>query len=98
MRALPPHTEVSDAATERLARLDADLAADTAVFRIVAVRGDERIELARLRLAQRLPSDGKALHISMFRNGRGFHPTGARNGIRAIVYPVSQLARGLRSG
>ena len=56
------------------------------------------IALATLTLVQRLPSsDGKALHISMFRTGRHYVPTGARNGIRAIVYPVSQLARGLRS-
>ena len=34
----------------------------------------------------------------MFRTGRGLTPTGFRNGVRAIVYPVSQFARGLRGG
>ncbi len=97
LRARPPRTTVG-AGENRLARLEADIAAKTAVFTIEGKRGGDWIALATLRLVQRLPSDGKALKISMFRNGRKYHPTGARNGIRAVVYPVSQLARALRGG
>jgi hypothetical protein len=97
LRARPPRTEPRDG-ENRLARLDADIAAATAAFTIEGRKGDDWIALATLTLVQRLPSNGNALHISMFRTGRDYIPTGARNGIRAIVYPVSQLARGLRSG
>lgn len=97
LRAKPPRTEPRDG-ENRLARLDADIAAGTAAFTIEGRKGDAWVALATLRLVQRLPSDGKALRISMYRTGRQYIPTGARNGIRAIVYPVSQLARGLRSG
>lgn len=96
LRAKPPRTEKRDG-ENRLARLDADIAAGTAAFTIEGRRGDDWIALATLTLVQRLPSDGKALRISMFNTGRKYIPTGARNGIRAIVYPVSQFARGLRS-
>jgi hypothetical protein len=96
LRANPPRTEPRDG-ENRLARLDADIAAGTAVFTIEGRRGGDWIALAKLTLVQRLPSDGKALRISMFRTGRQYIPTGARNGIRAVVYPVSQFARGLRS-
>lgn len=97
LRAKPPR-ETTREGENRLARLDADIADKTAVFTIEGRRGGDWIALATLTLVQRLPSDGKALHISMFRTGRQYIPTGARNGIRAIVYPVSQAARGLRSG
>lgn len=97
LRAKPPRTEPREGA-DRLSRLDADIKEGTAAFVIEARHGGDWIALATLTLVQRLPSDGKALHISMFRTGRKYSPTGARNGIRAIVYPVSQLARGLRSG
>jgi hypothetical protein len=97
LRARPPRTEAREG-ENRLASLDADLAGETAVFTIEGRRGGDWIALATLTLVQRLPSDGTALHISMFRTGRQYVPTGARNGVRAIVYPVSQLARGLRSG
>jgi len=96
LRALPPRDSVGPGA-DRVARLLADIAAGTAVFTLEA-RGADTVPLARVVLVERLPSDGKALHTSMWNNGRGFHPTGARNGIRAVVYGVSQPARGLRGG
>jgi hypothetical protein len=34
----------------------------------------------------------------MFRQGRAIRPVGFRNGVRATVYPISQLARRLRGG
>ena len=56
------------------------------------------IEVAELRLIERLPIDGRALRVSMFRQGRAIRPVGFRNGVRATVYPISQLARRLRGG
>ncbi len=97
LRAMPPRDSVGTGA-DRVARLLADIAAGTAVFTLEARRGDERIALATLTLDEHLPAVGKALRMSMWRNGRKFHPTGTRNGIRAVVYPFSQLARGLRGG
>ncbi len=97
LRARPPRTEPRDG-DNRLARLDADLADGTATFTIEGRRGDAWAALATLTLVQRLPANGNALRISMLNTGRRYVPTGARNGIRAIVYPVSQLARRLRSG
>jgi hypothetical protein len=95
LRAMPPRSTVADGA-DRVARLLADVAAGTAVFALEARGGDTPAPLARIRLVERLPLDGRDLHASMWRNGRGFHPTGFRNGIRAVVYPMSQTARGLR--
>ncbi|KAB2883731.1 MAG: hypothetical protein F9K40_22865 [Kofleriaceae bacterium] len=97
LRARPPRTEPRDG-ENRLARLDADIAAGTAAFTIEGRRGNDWTALATLTLVQRLPVNGNALRISMFNTGRKYVPTGARNGIRAIVYPVSQVARRLRSG
>jgi hypothetical protein len=77
--------------SDRLARLDADLAADRARFKI-SVDGDE---VAELRLVERLP-DAPEIRISMFRTGRGIRPVGLRNGIRATVYPIGQLGRRIR--
>ncbi len=60
--------------------------------------GAVRSRLVELRLVERLAEDEPNFQISMFRTGRGIVPTGFRNGIRSIVYPVSQFARGLRGG
>jgi hypothetical protein len=84
----------------RVERLDADIAADRARFTLEA-RGapgpDGKLvaQLAELRLVERFADDDQ-FKISMFRTGRGVVPTGFRNGVRAVVYPVSQLARRLR--
>jgi len=87
----------------RTERLDADIAAGRAKFILEAREapgpdGAVRARLAELRLIERLPDDDPAFQISMFRTGRGVVPTGFRNGVRAILYPVSQFARGLRGG
>nr|HEX4316132.1 hypothetical protein [Kofleriaceae bacterium] len=88
-----------DRGADRDARLDADLAADRARLALRAgtptTPGDV---LAEIRLIAKLPIDQRALHESMFRTGRGVRPRGIRNGIRATVYPISQLARSLRGG
>ncbi|MBE7450625.1 MAG: hypothetical protein HS111_17510 [Kofleriaceae bacterium] len=97
LRAVAPRTEPGEGRS-RLDRLDRDLAAGTAALELVAERGGERLALARLVLRRRLDSDGRALRTRMTRTGRGFHPTGARNGVRFVVYPVSQAARRLRGG
>jgi hypothetical protein len=88
----------ADRGADRLARLDADLAADRARFELAVGTGDARVALAELRLIERIATDDRGLRASMFRQGRGVRPLGLRNGIRATVYPMSQTARHLRGG
>ena len=89
------HVDEGDTRNEVLERR---ISVGDAEMTLVARRGGHTIALARVVLLQRLDMDGSALRISMFRTGRGFYPTGARNGLRAVGYPVSQLARRLRGG
>jgi hypothetical protein len=101
LRLSPPSADgvpAADRATDRLGRLTADLAADRARLVLTADVGNHRIELAELRLISQLTTDGHALRASMCRAGRGLRPLGLRNGIRATLYPLSQLARRLRHG
>jgi hypothetical protein len=58
--------------------------------------GGRSVEVAELRLLERLPADDPAVRMSMFRRGRGLHPVGLRNGIRSTLYPLSRLGRRLR--
>jgi hypothetical protein len=85
-----------DRSVPRLARLDADLAADRARMLVSLHAKSNVVVLAELRLIERLPTDAHSLRASMFRQGRALRPLGLRNGIRATVYPLSQLARRLR--
>jgi hypothetical protein len=102
-RAIPdPAANVAKTGT-RVDRLDADIAAGRAKFRLEAREapgpdGPVRSRLVEVRLIERLANDDPKFQISMYRTGRGIVPTGFRNGIRSIVYPVSQFARGLRGG
>ncbi len=103
LRAIPdPAAHVPKTGT-RTERLEADITAGRAKFVLEAREapgpgGAVRSRLVEIRLTERLPADDPAHHISMFRTGRGVVPTGFRNGIRSVVYPVSQFARGLRGG
>ena len=83
-------------ATDRLARLEADVAAGHARLALVATTGTTELPIGELRPTGRIDTDGDRLRASMFRHGRGVWPLGLRNGIRATVYPFSQAARGLR--
>jgi hypothetical protein len=94
----PPAAAPRERGSDRLARLDADLAAGRARFSLTVDTPTGRAELAELRLVERLPVDDRSLRASMFRQGRGLRPLGVRNGIRATAYPMSQLARRLRGG
>jgi len=102
-RAIPDPTAKTPKTGTRVERLDADIAAGRAKF-ILEARvapgpdGALRSRLVEIRLTERLPVDDPSFKISMFRTGGGLVPTGFRNGVRAILYPVSQLARGLRGG
>lgn len=87
----------ADRAPDRRARLAADIEAGRARFEL-RVAGDEPRALAEVRLESLLSGDGRRFRTSMARTGRGLRPLGARNGIRVIVYPVSQIARRLRGG
>ncbi len=102
-RAIPDPASNTPKTGSRTERLEADIAADRAKFVIEARTGpgpnDAVIKpLAELRLLERLPDDDRNFKISMFNTGRGIKPTGFRNGVRVVVYPVSQLARRLRGG
>jgi hypothetical protein len=79
-------------------RVDTDLAAERARFGLAVTTPAGQTTLAELRLLERLAIDGRTLRASMFRQGRGLRPLGLRNGIRATVYPMSQLARRVRGG
>jgi hypothetical protein len=85
-----------DRGASRVARLDADLAADRARMVLSLHAGNNVVVIAELRLVERLAADAHSLRASMFRQGRALRPVGFRNGIRATVYPLSQLARRLR--
>ena len=100
LRAVPAATAASTGT--RLERLDADIAAGRATFTLEArvapgPDGAVRCRLAELRLTARLPDDDPGFRVT-FRTGRGLVPTGFRNGVRAVAYPSSQLARRLRGG
>ncbi len=94
LRLVPPPPRPLDRAADRVARLDADLAAGAARFTLTAAGS----EIATLHLVERLQIDDRLLRASMLRCGRGIRPLGLRNGIRLTVYPLSQLARRLRAG
>ncbi len=94
----PAASRPADRAANRLARLDADLAADQARLLVSVQVNGRASDVAELRLIERLAIDGRALRVSMFRQGRSIRPVGFRNGVRATVYPISQLARRVRGG
>jgi len=101
LRAMPEPAHVTQGA--RVERLEAAVAVQRAAFVLEARQAPGphaavRARLATLRLTQVLREDDPAFKISMFRTASGLAPTGFRNGIRAVVYPVSQLARRLRGG
>jgi hypothetical protein len=96
LRLIAPPPAAPERGRDRLARLDADLAADRARFSLAVVRPAGDAVIAELRLVERLAVDDRTLRASMFHQGRGLRPLGLRNGIRATVYPMSQLARRLR--
>ena len=98
LRLVPPPPAAVDRGSNRLARLDADLAAGRAGFTLMVGTGSGELALADVQLTERVDIDDRRLRESMFRQGRGVRPLGLRNGIRATVYPMSQLARRLRGG
>ncbi|MEP6862364.1 MAG: hypothetical protein ABJE66_17195 [Deltaproteobacteria bacterium] len=102
LRAVPT-TPAAAVTGTRVERLATRIAAAHATFVLEArdAPGPDaavRSRLAELRLVERLADDDPRFEISMFHTAAGIVPTGMRNGIRAIVYPVSQLARRLRGG
>lgn len=99
LRAIPlPPTDPGRAPT-RLERLDADIAAGRARFTLEARQdGAPPRPIAELALTRRLDFPGNELRISMYRRGRGLRPTGMINGIRSVVYPVSQVGRRVLGG
>lgn len=98
LRLRPAQELPSDRAPTRIERLETDIAADQARMVLSMDVDGTTTDVAELRLLERLPTDARKLRASMFRTGRKLRPLGLRNGIRATVYPLSQLARSLRGG
>lgn len=96
LRLIAPPAQPAERGADRLARLDADLAAGRARFALAITSAAQVV--GELRLVARAELDDRGLRASMFRHGRGVRPLGLRNGIRATVYPLSQAARRLRGG
>lgn len=86
-----------DASTSRLDRLDRALAGGTARMVLSLSHPRGRTEIAELCLLERASIDARRVRASMFRAGRGIRPLGFRNGLRAFLYPMSQLGRSLRA-
>ncbi len=83
----------------RKERLEIDIAQGNATLTLAAcVDGGAAVTVAEIRLIALLPDAGRTLRESLRRTGRGLVATGFRNGIRRVVYPVSQLARRLVGG
>jgi len=98
---MPEH--VSGRQGTRVERLEAAVAVQEASFVLEArtAPGPDaplRARLATLQITQVLREDDPSFKISMLRRACGLSPTGLRNGIRTVAYPVSQLARRLRGG
>lgn len=89
--------DAAPAPANRRQALDDAIAEDCARFVLTQERGDSSTQIAELRLIETTDLPGSRLRGSMFRAGRGLRPVGFRNGIRAVLYPVSQLGRGLRA-
>lgn len=87
---------VKNAPESRLQRLDEAIAAGRASFIVTLERGKSSTEIAELRLIGASAIEGRLLRASMFRTRRKLLPVGFRNGIRATLYPLSQLGRRLR--
>jgi len=92
----PPDPGDRGRGVDRVGRLEADLSAGSARFTLLA----DTQPVAELHLLARLDdvNDAASLRVSMFRCGRKIRPLGMRNGIRATVYPISELARRIRGG
>lgn len=98
LRLVPPPPRPAARAADRRARLDADIAAGAASFELAVDAAGGRQVIAVLALVERLAIDDRGLRASMFRQGRRLRPLGLRNGLRAAVYPISQIARRMRGG
>ncbi|MFT3697935.1 MAG: hypothetical protein QM831_32645 [Kofleriaceae bacterium] len=93
---IPPPAGDPKRGTDRLSRLLYDLEHGTASFQITA----NDAPIGSLQLIARIDPahDDAAERVSMFNCGRGMRPIGFRNGLRAPIYPISQLARRIRGG
>jgi hypothetical protein len=89
-------------AGSRRARLEADVAAGVAVLALGHHADDGGTgpvtPIAEVRLTEMSAMAPVGLRVSLGRRGRGVTAVGFRNGIRRVVYPVSQLGRRLRGG
>jgi hypothetical protein len=96
VHAIPPTGQDPTRGANRIARLDADIAAGRAIIRLEML--ESHTPIAEVKLTERTALNGNDLRMSMYRRERGIVPTGFRNGVRAVVYPVGQLGRRIRGG
>ncbi len=98
--AMASDEDASVTSSNRLQRLDAAIGQDRARWIMTLQHSgqpiDSSTEIAELRLLERTSLEGHRLRASMRRTGRGLRPVGLRNGIRVVLYPVSQCGRAVR--
>jgi hypothetical protein len=102
LRAVPGPARDPARGEDRRARLIADIAAGVAELALGAHPDDggtgPLTPIATIRITAVSPLEASGLHERLSRHGRGVTAVGFRNGIRRVVYPVSQLARRIRGG
>lgn len=93
-RLLGPYTRTTGA--DRAARLDDAVRRGIARFRLQVRRlrlGEHWVDVAEVRLRERLAIDQEELRFWPFRDGRGIHPRGFVHAMRGPTYAASQRAR-----
>jgi len=104
LRAVPPAGAPRELgrAVSRRDRLAADITAGVAELSLGYHLDDGNpgpvTPIATLRLTAMSPLGAHQLRESLSRTGRGATAVGLRNGMRRVVYPVSQVARRVRGG
>lgn len=102
LRAVPGAARELSRAASRRDRLATDIADGVAELSLGYHLDDGNpgpvTPIATLRLTAMSPLAAHQLRESLGRTGRGATAIGLRNGMRRIVYPVSQLARRVRGG
>jgi hypothetical protein len=102
LRAVPGAARDPARGANRQARLAADIAAGVAELALGTHPDDGGTgpvtRVATIRITGISELDASGLREQLSRRGRGVTAVGYRNGIRRVVYPVSQAARRIRGG
>jgi hypothetical protein len=102
LRATPPAPPNGTRPGTRTEKLAADIEAGTAELTLGTHPNDGNpgpvSPIARIKLTAVSDLEARRLRERLGRDGRGLTAVGFRNGIRRVVYPVSQAARTIRGG